>query len=76
MFDFGRSKTGTGSYSFKKHWGFTPEALYYEHALLRLDEIPQINPLNPKYALMIAAWKRLPLQVANTVGPLLARELG
>lgn len=76
VFDFGRSKTGTGSYSFKKHWGFTPEALYYEHALLRLDEIPQINPLNPKYALMIAAWKRLPLQVANTVGPLLARELG
>lgn len=76
LFDFGRSKAGTGSYGFKKHWGFVPEPLFYEHALLRLDEIPQINPLNPKYALMIAAWKRLPLQVANTVGPLLARELG
>jgi len=75
VFDFGRSKVGTGSYAFKKHWGFEPEPLYYEHALLRLDEVPEINPLNPKYALMVAAWKRLPLAVANFVGPHIAREL-
>ncbi len=76
VFDFGRSKPGTGSYAFKKHWGFEPAPLYYEHALLRLDEIPQINPLNPKYALMIATWKRLPLFVANRIGPFLSRGLG
>ena len=74
-FDFGRSKVGTGSFAFKKHWGFEPEPLYYEHRLLRLDEVPEINPLNPKYALMVATWKRLPLAVANTLGPLVAREL-
>lgn len=74
-YDFGRSKVGTGAFAFKKHWGFEPEPLYYEHALLRLEEIPEINPLNPKYALMVATWKRLPLLVANTLGPLVAREL-
>lgn len=75
VFDFGRSKVGTGSFAFKKHWGFEPEPLHYEHRLLRLDEVPEINPLNPKYALMVATWKRLPLAIANTLGPLVAREL-
>jgi hypothetical protein len=74
-FDFGRSKVGTGSYAFKRHWGFEPRPLHYEHRLLRLDKIPEINPLNPKYGPMVAAWKRLPLPVANAVGPLIAREL-
>jgi hypothetical protein len=40
-----------------------------------LGEVPEINPLNPKYALMVAAWKRLPLAIANRLGPLIAREL-
>ena len=76
IFDFGRSKVGTGSFDFKRHWGFEPEPLHYENHLLRLSKVPEINPLNPKYALMIAAWKRLPLGIANTIGPFLARGLG
>lgn len=75
MFDFGRSKVGTGSYAFKRHWGFEPRPLHYEHRLLRLNKVPEINPLNPKYGPMVAAWKRLPLPLANAVGPLIAREL-
>lgn len=74
-FDFGRSKVGTGSFAFKKHWGFTPEPLYYENMLLQLDRVPEINPLNPKYSLMVSAWKRLPLTIANALGPWVAREL-
>ena len=27
LFDFGRSKLGTGAFDFKKNWGFTPEQL-------------------------------------------------
>ena len=30
VFDYGRSKQGTGSYSFKKNWGFEPTPLHYE----------------------------------------------
>lgn len=75
-FDFGRSKTDTGSYSFKKNWGFKPEPLYYEYHLVNSDTIPNVNPTNPKYELLIKAWKNLPLPVANTIGPWLAKSLG
>jgi len=76
IFDFGRSKQGTGSFAFKKNWGFQPEPLHYEFKMRDERPIPEVNPLNPKYRLMIEVWKRLPLPVANAVGPLLARNLG
>ena len=76
IFDFGRSKVGTGAFSFKTHWGFAPEPLDYEYCLLRTREVPDVNPLNPKYKLFIEAWKRLPLPVANLIGPWIARDLG
>lgn len=76
VFDFGRSKRGTGAFSFKKHWGFEPEPLRYEYKLFKTDEVPAVNPTNPKYRLFIKAWKRLPLPVANVLGPVLARQFG
>lgn len=76
LFDFGRSKLGTGAYAFKHNWGFEPAKLPYRYKLAPGSEIPDHNPLNPKYALFIAAWKRLPLPVANAVGPHLVRGLG
>jgi len=76
LFDFGRSKLGTGAYAFKKNWGFKPVPLNYEYKLRRGDRLPDVNPLNPKYRLMIETWKRLPLPVANTIGPWVARSLG
>ncbi len=75
-FDFGRSKRGTGSFEYKSIWGFEPEPLSYEYLLLKRSSIPEINPLNPKYRLAISAWKRLPLPIANWLGPRLARNLG
>ncbi|PKM37853.1 MAG: peptidoglycan bridge formation protein FemAB [Gammaproteobacteria bacterium HGW-Gammaproteobacteria-10] len=75
-FDYGRSKVGTGSYRFKKHWGFEPEPLFYEFHLVKSDRLPDINPLNPKYRLFIEAWKRLPLPVSQVVGPWLSKDLG
>ena len=76
VFDFGRSKRGTGSFAFKTHWGFAPQALHYEYKLLRRSEIPAINPLNTRYRFLIALWKRLPLPISNAIGPLVARNLG
>jgi FemAB-related protein (PEP-CTERM system-associated) len=76
IFDFGRSKTGVGSYRFKTHWGFEPEPLHYELQLIRATEIPEINPLNPKYQMFIKMWQKIPLGLANTLGPLLAKSLG
>ncbi len=76
VFDYGRSKVGTGPYSFKKNWGFEPQLLHYEYQLLNAADVPDVNPLNPKYRLFIAAWRRLPLPVANFIGPYLVRNLG
>lgn len=76
VFDYGRSKIGTGSYSFKKHWGFEPEPLFYEFHLVKAEALPDINPLNPKYQLFIAAWKKLPLAMSQFVGPWLSKDLG
>jgi FemAB-related protein (PEP-CTERM system-associated) len=73
-FDFGRSKAGTGAAAFKKNWGFTPEPLTYWS---RSDGPPRsVNPLNPRYALMVRTWQRLPLPLANLAGPWIARGLG
>jgi len=76
LFDFGRSKRDTGSFHFKKNWGFEPQPLHYEFCLLRRDTVPQNNPLNPRYRALIALWRRLPLSVANVLGPMLIRNLG
>ncbi len=73
-FDFGRSKTDTGAAAFKKNWGFTPEKRLYAK---RSDgPAREVNPLNPKYALMVRTWKRLPLWAANAAGPWISRGLG
>lgn len=76
IFDYGRSKQGTGSYSFKKNWGFEPRPLHYEYRLYRRDGIPQNNPSNAKYRLFIEAWRKLPVGVANWLGPFIVRNLG
>jgi FemAB-related protein (PEP-CTERM system-associated) len=76
VFDFGRSKVGTGAYRFKTHWGFEPQPLEYEYRLLRSKRMPELNPTNPKFQFFIAAWKRLPLPLANAIGPWIAADLG
>lgn len=76
IFDYGRSKKGTGSYSFKKNWGFEPQPLHYEYQLIKSDSMPDVNPLNPKYRLFISLWKRMPLSLSRWIGPMIARSLG
>lgn len=76
VFDYGRSKRGTGPFDFKKNWGFEPTPLVYEYRLLRRTSIPENNPLNPRYRLMIATWRRLPRWFVRATGPYLVRGLG
>lgn len=76
LFDFGRSKIGTGAYNFKRNWGFKPAPLTYEYLPLNLPEMPDINPLNPKYQMAINLWRRLPLSVTKIIGPSIVRGIG
>jgi FemAB-related protein (PEP-CTERM system-associated) len=69
IFDFGRSKVGTGAYDFKRHWGFEPRPLPYQYYLREGVSMPNVSPTNVKLKPLIEVWKRLPLGVANLVGP-------
>jgi FemAB-related protein (PEP-CTERM system-associated) len=75
VFDFGRSKKGTGSFDFKKRWGMSMEDLPYQYHLERLKSMPDTSPLNPKFSLSIQLWRKLPLPVANSLGPIISRHL-
>lgn len=76
VFDYGRSKRGTGSFDFKKNWGFEPQQLYYKYLLIKGKSIPDHNPLNPKYQMFIKLWQKMPLKVANFIGPHIVKNLG
>jgi len=76
VFDYGRSKRGTGSYSFKKNWGFEPQPLYYEYVLVNARQVPDVNPLNPKYRLFIDLWRRMPFALTKIIGPHIVKNLG
>ncbi len=75
-FDFGRSKTGSGAYEFKRNWGFEPEPLGYASWTAPGTDARDADPTSAKHALQIAIWRRLPLALANRFGPLIARGLG
>lgn len=74
--DFGRSKVGTGPWARKRIWNFEESPLTYAVRTQDGAAPRQVNPLDPKYRLKIAAWRRLPLWLANRAGPLIARGLG
>jgi FemAB-related protein (PEP-CTERM system-associated) len=75
FFDFGRSRKDTGPYRFKKHQGFTPQPLYYQYYLHRVEEIPNVNPSNPKFDLPKSIWRKLPLRTTKWLGPKLVRGI-
>ena len=75
-FDFGRSKDDSGAFKYKETWGMQPEPLHYMRALVKATEHPNLSPNNPKYALVINTWKKLPLWVSRIVGPYLSKYLG
>lgn len=75
-FDFGRSKAGTGAAAFKYNWGFVGEPLRYASKTAAGFVKRSVNPLDPKYRLQVKLWSKLPLAVANRLGPMISRGLG
>jgi FemAB-related protein (PEP-CTERM system-associated) len=72
--DFGRCSPDQGTFKFKSQWGAKPSPLHWEYHLLRRASLPDQSPANAKYKLAIAIWKRLPLPVANRLGPRVIRQ--
>lgn len=76
VFDFGRSKVGSGHADFKRHWGFEPRPVVYGHWSPTGRPPPDLDPRSERNRLLVAAWRRLPRMVADRVGPWLARQIG
>lgn len=74
-FDFGRSSKDSGTYRFKEQWGARPRQLRWYYVLRDGEPMPMLTPANPKYRLAVAAWQRLPLPIANLLGPHLVKNL-
>ncbi|RVT40686.1 FemAB family XrtA/PEP-CTERM system-associated protein [Sphingobium algorifonticola] len=74
-FDFGRSKVNSGQAKWKSSWGFDPVPLMsYTRTLSGKPR--NIKPDSAEHSRKVDMWKRLPLPVANIVGPWIARGLG
>jgi len=69
VFDFGRSKKGTGPYSFKKHFGATEHPMPYEVLLVKRLDAPNFSPTNPKFDLAVKMWRKMPIPVTKVLGP-------
>ena len=76
QFDFGRSKTNSGAYDFKRNWGFEPEPLSYAQWTAPGAAARDADPTSARHSARIALWKRLPLRLTNLIGPMIARGLG
>lgn len=74
IFDFGRSKMGSTHFATKTYWGFEPAPVLHHVALVRAKKAPNVSPANPKFRGLVSIWRRLPLPVANALGPIVARN--
>lgn len=74
-FDFGRSTPGEGTFRFKKQWGAESVPLYWQYILDEGMTLPELNPSNPKYRALIKVWQRMPLALANYLGPKVVRGI-
>lgn len=76
--DFGRCLEGTGHYFFKKRWASDLPRLYQQYFLNGPTTPPDIlrrTLTDPKYRLFTSLWKRLPIQVAEVLGPQIRRHV-
>lgn len=74
-FDFGRGTKDGGTHRFKKQWGGREVDLHWYYLLAPEEQLPEITKENPKYALAIKTWQKLPLFVTKLLGPAIVKHL-
>jgi serine/alanine adding enzyme len=73
--DLGRCTPGSGTYEFKRHWRCQERPLHWYVWLAPGSSPPAMHADNPRYRWATRAWRRLPLPVANRLGPMIARSI-
>ena len=75
IFDFGRSTPDDGTYHFKEQWGAAPDQLWWEYSLVGGGQLPSADRHDASYQRRIEYWKKVPLPIANLLGPRIARSI-
>lgn len=73
-FDFGRSSPNSGPFKFKEQWGAEPLPLNWIYHS-DTGNIPDVNPNNDTFSLLVKTWQKLPLAITKFFGPYLTRSL-
>lgn len=68
-FDFGRSTPDEGTYRFKKQWGAEPDPLFWYQTSRSLSSQKVKNKKTSRRKMLADIWSKLPLPIANCVGP-------
>jgi FemAB-related protein (PEP-CTERM system-associated) len=76
VFNFGRCTPGSGTHHFKRQWGGVDLPLSWHQYVARAGRVQATpSPHDPAYSWGPRLWRRLPLFVANHLGPRLVRFL-
>lgn len=75
IFDFGRSSREGGTHQFKKQWGACETPIHWHYWLAAGREMPNLTPKNAKFGFAINVWKKMPVAIANRIGPWLVGNL-
>ena len=73
-FNFGRCTPGGATHKFKRQWGGVDVDLPWAF-WSRTSATGTPSPERPIFQIATAVWSKLPMRVANTLGPVLARQL-
>jgi FemAB-related protein (PEP-CTERM system-associated) len=72
--DFGRSTPDSPTFKFKKQWGAVPHPAPWQY-YVRRGAVSDVRPDNPKFRLLIHAWRRLPVPLTRLIGPPIVRGI-
>ncbi|MHB8384578.1 MAG: FemAB family XrtA/PEP-CTERM system-associated protein [Candidatus Binataceae bacterium] len=73
--DLGRCTPGGGTYEYKRHWNPVERPLHWYYWPADRDSVTPLRSDSPKFKLATSVWKRLPLVIANGLGPRLVRSI-
>jgi len=73
--DLGRSFKNAGTFEFKRQWGGAPHPLPWIFRDLVAGGPPPLDRDGSRFHRMVDLWKRLPVPVANFVGPWVRRQV-
>jgi serine/alanine adding enzyme len=69
VLDLGRSFKNKGTYEFKRQWGARAHTLPWLFLDVVAGAAPSVDRDASRFEPLIAVWKRIPVRVANLVGP-------